>query len=347
MSVVSRLLKNLLPALLLATFSVSPTPVKADPANPDLIPPDVTIPYIMPPGSVPAPPANTPPANTPTPGMAGGNGAATPNTDRRGLPMSQSGIVGGQSSPPGSGFPTTGNGTQSMTGQGGDPAAGGTLNASGQPGAAPCYGCNQSSSNQSSSGTVMVPGADGRMVPMPISNGANDGTHNAAINAPMGQQQSAVSATERDPIAVITTSKGAITIRLFRQLAPNTVANFLDLAQKGFYNGLSWHRVVPGFCIQTGCPKGDGTGSYIDPVTNQPRYLKMETNPKLRHNAAGVVAMARFGNNYDSASSQFYITLSPQPHLDGKYAVFGGVVSGMEAVNSMTTNDRIINVNIQ
>jgi cyclophilin family peptidyl-prolyl cis-trans isomerase len=150
-----------------------------------------------------------------------------------------------------------------------------------------------------------------------------------------------------DPMAIITTTKGVITVRLFRQLAPNTVGNFLDLANKGFYNGLKWHRVVPGFCIQTGCPKGDGTGGYIDPVTNQERYIKLETSQRLRHNAAGVVAMARFGNNYDSASSQFYITLSAQPHLDGKYAIFGGVVSGMEVVRQISTSDRITSLTIQ
>jgi peptidyl-prolyl cis-trans isomerase B (cyclophilin B) len=154
-------------------------------------------------------------------------------------------------------------------------------------------------------------------------------------------------APQPDPLAVIQTTKGPITIRLFRQYAPRTVANFIDLVQKGFYNNLAWHRVVPGFVVQTGCPKGDGTGGYVDPATGQPRTLPLELDQHLRHNAAGVVAMARFGSDLNSASSQFYITLSPLPKLDNKYTVFGGVVSGMDAVQHITPQDRILGVNLQ
>lgn len=150
-----------------------------------------------------------------------------------------------------------------------------------------------------------------------------------------------------DPVAIIQTTKGPVTIRLFRQYAPQTVANFLDLAERGFYNGLSWHRVVPGFVIQTGCPKGDGTGGFVDPQSGQPRTLPLELHQKLRHNAAGVVAMARFGNDMNSASSQFYITLAPQPRLDNKYSVFGGVLSGMEVLPLITNQDRILGISVQ
>jgi peptidyl-prolyl cis-trans isomerase B (cyclophilin B) len=150
-----------------------------------------------------------------------------------------------------------------------------------------------------------------------------------------------------DPLAVIETTKGTVTVRLFRQYAPRTVANFIDLAQKGFYNGLTWHRVVPGFVVQSGCPKGDGSGGYIDPQTGQRRTLPLELHQRLRHNAAGVVAMARFGADLNSASSQFYITLTPQPRLDNKYTVFGGVVSGMEAVQSITPQDKIVGVSLK
>lgn len=150
-----------------------------------------------------------------------------------------------------------------------------------------------------------------------------------------------------DPVAIVQTTKGPITIRLFRQLAPNTVNNFVDLVSKGFYNNLTWHRVVPGFCIQTGCPKGDGSGGYTDPATGQERRVNLEINPRLRHNAAGVVAMARFGNDMNSASSQFYITLSAQPHLDQKYSIFGGVIGGMDTVMRITTADRILGVSMQ
>lgn len=150
-----------------------------------------------------------------------------------------------------------------------------------------------------------------------------------------------------DPVAIIQTTKGPIKVRLFRKYAPQTVANFLELAQKGFYTNLSWHRVVPGFVIQTGCPKGDGTGGYIPPGDSKVRNIPLELHQLLKHNAAGVVAMARFGNDMNSASSQFYITLGPQPRLDNKYTVFGGVLSGMEAVQRITPQDRILGVEVQ
>lgn len=149
-----------------------------------------------------------------------------------------------------------------------------------------------------------------------------------------------------DPVVVLETSKGQIVIRLFDQLAPNTVNNFLDLVDKGFYNGLKFHRREAGFVVQGGCPNGDGTGNYIDPKTNQPRFLKLEINPRLRHNSAGVVAMAR-SNHPDSASCQFYITLGAAPHLDGKYAVFGGVIRGMNVVHSLAIGDKILSATVQ
>ena len=150
-----------------------------------------------------------------------------------------------------------------------------------------------------------------------------------------------------DPVAVIQTTQGTITIRLFQQYAPQTVANFVDLIKKGFYNGLRWHRVVPGFVIQAGCPKGDGTGGYIDQRTGKPRNVPLELHQRLRHNAPGVVAMARFGNDPNSGSSQFYITLAPKAQLDNKYSVFGGVVSGMEVVQKIGTQDKILGITLQ
>jgi cyclophilin family peptidyl-prolyl cis-trans isomerase len=153
-------------------------------------------------------------------------------------------------------------------------------------------------------------------------------------------------ANKPDPIAVIDTSKGVIKIRLFRQLAPITVANFIDIASKGFYNGLTFHRYEPGFCIQGGCPRGDGTGDYVDPVTHQLRYIPLEVSTQLRHNAAGVVAMARAGQP-DSGSCQFYFTLAPKAQLDMHYAVFGGVLSGMEAVQALRKGDKINSISVQ
>jgi peptidyl-prolyl cis-trans isomerase B (cyclophilin B) len=149
-----------------------------------------------------------------------------------------------------------------------------------------------------------------------------------------------------DPIAVIETNKGPITIRLFKNMAPQTVANFIDLCQKGFFNGLKFHRVEKGFCIQGGCPKGDGTGEYIDPATQQPRHLRLEVSSLLKHNAAGVVAMAH-STSPDSASCQFYITLAAEPSLDGKYAIFGGVINGMNVVNSIAIGDVMTTVSVQ
>lgn len=152
--------------------------------------------------------------------------------------------------------------------------------------------------------------------------------------------------TSHDPIATIETAKGTIVIRLFQSLAPKTVANFVELAQKGFFNGLTFHRVEANFCIQGGDPLGNGFGMYTDPQTKQPRFLELEIAPQLKHNMPGVVAMAH-GPSPNSASSQFYITLSPQPSLDGKYAIFGGVISGMNVVQSIAKGDKMNTVSVQ
>ncbi len=123
--------------------------------------------------------------------------------------------------------------------------------------------------------------------------------------------------------AVLDTSLGTIEIKLATELAPRTSQNFISLAQKGFYNGLTFHRVIDGFMIQGGCPKGDGTGG--------PGYtIPDEFNSNLRHDGAGVLSMANSGPN--SGGSQFFITLAPTPWLDGRHAVFGRVVKGMQVV---------------
>jgi cyclophilin family peptidyl-prolyl cis-trans isomerase len=150
-----------------------------------------------------------------------------------------------------------------------------------------------------------------------------------------------------DPTAIIETDKGNIVLRLFASLAPKTVANFQDLVGKGFYNGLTFHRVEPGFCIQGGCPNGDGSGVYFEPGQQTMRFVNLEVSPSLRHNAAGVVAMAHFPKNPNSASCQFYITLSPQPSLDDKYSIFGGVIDGMDVINKIAKGDKINRISIQ
>ena len=164
-------------------------------------------------------------------------------------------------------------------------------------------------------------------------------------NAPTGQNGST---TEKpDPIATIETDKGNIVIRLFRTYAPKTTANFIELAGKGFYNGLTFHRVEPGFCIQGGCPRGDGFGVYYEPGTQQPRILALETNLVLKHNAPGVVAMAHFPKNPNTASCQFFITLAAEPQLDGDYSIFGGVIKGMDVVNKIAKGDKMNRVYVQ
>lgn len=176
-----------------------------------------------------------------------------------------------------------------------------------------------------------------------------------AVNKAMGQgypgqnppPMQGDQSNQNDPVAVIETDKGTITIRLFQKYAPKTVEAFMDMVNRGFYNGLLFHRVEPGFVIQGGCPYGNGTGMYIDPSTNKPRMLMLETSPNLRHNAAGVVAMARFPKNPHSASSQFYITLRPQASLDMKYTVFGGVISGMDVVQRIQKGDKMNFIRIQ
>ena len=136
---------------------------------------------------------------------------------------------------------------------------------------------------------------------------------------------------------VITLEKGGeIRLEFFPEDAPKTVENFVTLAKKGFYNGLNFHRVVPDFVVQGGCPKGNGTGG--------PGYnVKAEFN-KQKH-VRGTLAMAR-SQSPDSAGSQFYICYGATPHLDGQYTVFGKVVSGMEHVDRIKQGDKMTSVTI-
>ena len=129
---------------------------------------------------------------------------------------------------------------------------------------------------------------------------------------------------------------GEIRLEFYPVDAPKTVENFVTLAKKGFYDGLSFHRVVSDFVVQGGCPQGTGTGG--------PGYtLKAEFN-KQKH-VRGTLAMAR-SQHPDSAGSQFYICYGPTPHLDGNYTVFGRVVSGMEHVDRIRQGDRMKSVTI-
>jgi peptidyl-prolyl cis-trans isomerase B (cyclophilin B) len=151
--------------------------------------------------------------------------------------------------------------------------------------------------------------------------------------------------TYSDPTVVMETNKGTIKIRIFKNDAPITAGNFLDLVQRGFYNGLTFHRYEPGFCLQGGDPEGTGRGGFIDPATHRERTIKLEINPNLKHSEAGMVAMAR-SNDPNSASSQFYFTLGPASHLDGGYAVFGKVVEGLNVVKELRAGDKMTKVSM-
>lgn len=186
--------------------------------------------------------------------------------------------------------------------------------------------------------------------PPPAGSGANPmftGISTPPNPQAQNQSQAQGQGQGQDPVCVIDTNKGRITIRLFKEYAPKTVDAFISMISEGFYNGLTFHRHEPGFVIQGGCPKGNGTGLYIDPKTNQPRMLLLETSQNVRHNAAGVVAMAHFPKNPHSASCQFYITLAPQQRLDFKYTIFGGVIDGMDTVFKITKGDKINSITMQ
>jgi peptidyl-prolyl cis-trans isomerase B (cyclophilin B) len=134
-------------------------------------------------------------------------------------------------------------------------------------------------------------------------------------------------------IATITTNRGEIRIELHADKTPKTVANFEKLAGEGFYDGLTFHRVIDDFMVQGGCPKGTGTGG--------PGYtFGDEFHKELKHDAPGVLSMANSGPN--SNGSQFFITHVPCPWLDGKHSVFGRVLGdGQKVVNSIRQGDKI------
>jgi len=135
-----------------------------------------------------------------------------------------------------------------------------------------------------------------------------------------------------NPIVTIEMQNGdIIKIELYPDIAPNTVNNFIYLINKGFYNGLTFHRVIRGFMIQGGDPEGNGTGGPGYTIKGEFTYNNFENN--LKHKA-GVISMART-QIPDSAGSQFFIMHKDAPHLDGSYAAFGKVIEGMDVVNKI------------
>ncbi len=153
----------------------------------------------------------------------------------------------------------------------------------------------------------------------------------AAVAAAIGKDKPKETKPEVGKTIVIETEKGTIEFDLYLEDAPITTKNFADLVSRKFYDGLTFHRVEPGFVIQGGDPNGNGTGG-------SGKTIKLEVSPKLKHDAAGVVAMAR-SQNPDSASCQFYITLGPAAFLDMNYAVFGRVTNGLDVVKKITVGD--------
>lgn len=158
-------------------------------------------------------------------------------------------------------------------------------------------------------------------------------------------------------VAVIETGKGTIKVKLAGIDAPMHVGNFVELATKGFYNGLRFHRYVPDFVIQGGCPNTRGltaeqlaSDNYSGPRagTGGPGYsIRQEftTNPNNVHND-GTLAMAR-SQNPDSAGSQFYFCLGPQPFLDSGYTVFGDTIEGLDVIYKLRVGDEIISITIE
>jgi cyclophilin family peptidyl-prolyl cis-trans isomerase len=126
------------------------------------------------------------------------------------------------------------------------------------------------------------------------------------------------------------TERGEIVCELFAEDAPMTVENFVNLAKAGFYDGVTFHRVIPGFMAQGGDPTGTGSGG--------PGYsFGDELSPKRRHDGPGVLSMANAGPNTNG--SQFFLTFGPTPHLDGRHTVFGRVTSGMDVLGSIRERD--------
>lgn len=146
------------------------------------------------------------------------------------------------------------------------------------------------------------------------------------VDAYQSQPLSSEEILMSNPIVVFETNQGTFKAEIFQDKAPLTAKNFLDLTNKGFYNGLKFHRVIADFMLQGGDPNGNGTGG--------PGYkIKDEFGPGLKHSAPGMLSMANAGPN--TGGSQFFVTLVPTPWLDGKHAIFGKVVSGMDVVEKI------------
>lgn len=140
-----------------------------------------------------------------------------------------------------------------------------------------------------------------------------------------------------NPIVTIKLNTGKeIKVELYPEVAPNTVRNFVSLVKKGFYDGLKFHRVIPGFMIQGGCPQGVGIGGPGYKIKGEFRANRFQND--LKH-TTGVISMARSQHN-DSAGSQFFLMVADSPHLDGQYAAFGMIIDGLDNALDIARVDR-------
>ncbi len=145
---------------------------------------------------------------------------------------------------------------------------------------------------------------------------------------------------QKNPIVTIEMENGSIIkIELYPEIAPNTVKNFISLVNDGYYNGLIFHRVIPGFMIQGGCPQGSGMGGPGYSIKGE--FSSNGFNNPLKHDR-GVISMARSARP-DSAGSQFFIMVEKSPHLDGQYAAFGKVIEGLEEADRIVAVKRDYN----
>jgi len=185
------------------------------------------------------------------------------------------------------------------------------------------FGCLASSSIQSKTSGIQK---DTQVYP-----------NNSILEGENMSNKTNVSTTSKNPTAVIVTNKGTFKAELFFDKAPISSNNFISLAKSGFYNNLTFHRYAPGFVIQGGDPRGDGTGG-------SEKTIPLEVVPGLTH-VKGALGMART-QDPDSATSQFYIALEDIHQLDGSYAVFGQVTEGMDVVGRLRQGDRMTSVTI-
>ncbi|MBQ2508346.1 MAG: peptidylprolyl isomerase [Bacteroidales bacterium] len=147
--------------------------------------------------------------------------------------------------------------------------------------------------------------------------------------------------------AVITTAKGIMTAELYEKDVPGTVDNFVKLANDGFYNGLRFHRVIPDFVIQGGCPFSRNLGDPRTGTGGPGWHIKCETNAERQYHDRGVLSMAHAGK--DTGGSQFFICHNRQntQHLDGVHTCFGKVVEGLDVIDQIRPNDLIVNIKIE